>query len=159
MYELLRPTPEENHLFSTQRGESAERHGAIGLIKVSFGTHGRYPDEVWVDHHKRLKTTAFKHELGGLLDFLRGGVFSELDPSGEYHWRRSARGLFDRNGWGLKVRTEDYSFYIRCLPHISGMDTLIYAYDNCYLLPQLADKHQNGNPQPPPPKEPSRERG
>jgi hypothetical protein len=53
-----------------------------------------------------------------------------------------AQGLLYCNGWGIVVKTESYSFYIRCLPNVSGMDTMVYAYDNRYLLPELAGQHE-----------------
>jgi len=153
-YELLTPTPEESHLFSRQSGESSEQYGAIGLLKMSFGMHGRYPKDVWLDCQKRLCTSAFKNEIDSLVHFLRdGGIFRDL--SDEHLWRRSAQGLLDRNGWGVKVVAADFSFYIRCLPHVTGTDTLIFAYDNRYLLPGLTERP---NPRQPTQIEKGRER-
>jgi len=141
-YDLLPPTPDESHLFSLLKGETAERHGAIGLMKTSFGEHGRYPNDIWTNGHKHLKTQRFNDELARFISYLRCDVFTDLDSSGDHRWKRYASGLLDRNGWGIKAKNDGYSFYVRCMPNISGVDTFALAYDNRYLLPELAGKHR-----------------
>jgi hypothetical protein len=41
-------------------------------------------------------------------------------------------------GGGYCIRTLGFSYYFRCLPRPGDYDVYCFAYDNLYLLPQLA---------------------
>ena len=142
IYELLRPEPEENLLFSPLRGESRERHGAIGRLKISFDKYGIYPNERWTTYQGHLNTLDFNRECSVVLAFSYGNVFSRATDFAAYQFTQSVNELMNQDGLGVKVITENYSFYVRCQTHDFGKDAIFYAYDNRFLLPELAGQHE-----------------
>ena len=86
---------------------------------------------------------SFKQELDGVIDSLRNdgreppfasrgnlAAFCSANPGMELNGR----------GHGYTVRTLDYSYYFRCLPRLGDYDVYCFAYDNRYLLSELAGK-------------------
>ena len=53
--------------------------------------------------------------------------------------------LLGERGKGFKLQDADYTYYLRCRPGYSDYDVYCFAYDNRYLLPELAGKHELPN--------------
>jgi len=141
----LLPTHDKDLLFFQLDGEAAERHGAIGHMRVNFGEYGQEFLAKWFDSQKHLKTPEFMRKFNKIIHFLRG--------NGQYAPFASRRDLemycaenpgkkLTSQGNGYLIRTEDYSLYFRCLPHTGNYDVDCYVYDNRYLLPELAGQHE-----------------
>jgi hypothetical protein len=147
-YKLIQTDIEEKRLFYRLEGEAAERHGVIGHMRFDFGKGGTEFWTTWFDNQKHLKAPAFKAEFDNVINYLREGMEHPLLGN-----RREMRIFyFGHSDWqiadhilGAKVLTEDYSYYLRFRPTPNDYDGYVYAYDNRYLLPELAGEHSLPN--------------
>ena len=130
-YELL-PTKEDNFVFFRLDRESAERHGAIGYLRVDFGRSGREFWSSWFDSQPQLNTYCFKKEFDGVINSLRDDgqqpPFASRENLGSLCSANPGKRL-NEQGYGYKVRTLDYSYYFRCLPRSGDYDIYCFAYD------------------------------
>jgi hypothetical protein len=145
-YELHPAEENEKTLFYRLDGEAAERHGAIGYMRADFGRTGKEFWTTWFGGQKRLKTHIFKKEFDEVVNSLRGdgdkppfaSRFSLAVYCAENHGAEMPAG----RGKGFRIRTLDFSYYVRCNPQYGDYDIALYAYDNRYLLPELAGKNE-----------------
>ena len=144
-YKLKPFEQNETPLFFRLDGEKAERHGAIGYMRADFGRGGNEFWTTWFDNQKHLKTPDFKAELQNVVEYLREGtpypVFSNRRDLEAFCLKYAGQRVEDR-GIGFKIQTENYSYYTRCKPTPADYDIMLYAYDNRYLLPELAGQHE-----------------
>jgi hypothetical protein len=144
MYKLL-PAKEEKLLFFRLDGEAAVRYGAIGYLRADFGKSGREFYSTWFDGQSRLKTHGFKKEFDEMINYLRGDgqepPFADRASLEAFCAAMPGKELAMRGG-GYTVQTKDYSCYFRCLPRSGDYDIHCFAYDNRWLLPELAGKHE-----------------
>ena len=144
MYELL-PTQAKDPLFFRMEGEAAERHGAIGYLRVDFGVSGQEFWTAWFDCKKNLISAAFKCEFDKVISCLRYG--GQEPPFGSranlktFCDEKPGKKLIAR-GWGYMVRMEGYSCYVRCLSRYDAYDIYCFAYDDRWLLPELSGQHE-----------------
>jgi hypothetical protein len=143
MYELK--TPEENNLpFYRLDGEAAERYGAVGYLRCDFGKDGREFRATWFDSQPRLKTPAFKTEFDAVINSLR-----DDGPKPPFASRSNLERFCAENAGhhlpggakGFKVQTLNYTYAFHCAPGRGDYDVRVYAYDNRWLLPELAGSH------------------
>jgi len=143
MYKL-QPTKDDDSLFFRLDSEAAERHGAIGYMRADFGRDGRGFYTTWFDTQKHLKTPAFKTEFDNIINSLRDDgekpPFASRKNLEAFCAAEPGKDLTTR-GDGYMIRTLDYSYYIRCHPRNGDYEIYAFAYDNSYLLPELAGKH------------------
>jgi hypothetical protein len=144
-YTLLPAEEAEKNLFFRLDGETAERRGAIGYMRAGFGRSGKEFWTTWFDSQAHLKTPAFKNEFDGLVNSLRGDgerpPFASRYALAVFCADRPGTELPAGRGKGFMIRTPDYSYYARCNPQYGDYDIGLYAYDNRYLLPELAGLH------------------
>jgi hypothetical protein len=144
MYKLL-PAQDDESLFYRLDGEAAERHGAIGYMRADFGTDGWGFYFKWFDSQPHLKTRDFRRELDNIVNTLRVDgqetPFANRKVMERYCAAYPGQDLFLR-GDGYVIRTDDFSYYIRCRPASGDYDIYMFAYDNRYLLPELAGQHE-----------------
>ncbi|MDF1494573.1 hypothetical protein [Caproiciproducens sp. CPB-2] len=142
-YELL-PSQEDNLLFFHLEGEAAERYGSVGYLRADFGRNGREFWTTWFDQQPHLKTPAFKNEFDEIINSLRDDgqkpPFASRDNLTAFCAATPGKELTTR-GSGYMVRTLDFSYYVRCLPRPGDYDIYAFVFDNRYLLPELAGKH------------------
>lgn len=147
MYELL-PAQDDKSLFFSMDGERAERFGVIGHLRADFDS-GELFYTSWTDNQAHLKTAAFKQEFDSVINSLR----EDREKTSPFASRRSLSAFCSTNpgmdlspqGNGYVIRTQDYSYYLRCKPAAGEYDIYCYAYDNRYLLPELAGQHELPN--------------
>jgi hypothetical protein len=141
MYELRETKIGESHLHYRLEGEAVERHGLVGYMRADFGG-GREFWSNWFDSQLHLKTDAFKKEFESVIDSLREDgqkpPFASRDNLESFC--AVNQGVFE-----FTVRTLDYSYYFRFRPMRAHYDIYCFAYDNRYLLPQLAGQHELPN--------------
>ena len=143
-YTIMLSGADENHLFYRLDGETAERNGAIGYLRIDLGKSGKEFYSTWFDNQKNLNSTSFKTEFDSVINYLRYemeypilGNRRELNILYKF---RSDLLVADRV-MGFKIQTKDHTYYIRCKPSTNDYDAHIYAYDNRYLLPELMGLH------------------
>jgi hypothetical protein len=98
----------------------------------------------------RLKTPTFKYEFDSLVSSLREDgdkppFASRFNLAACCDKNPDAELLGDR-GKGFRIRTLGFSYYVRCKPYSGDYDIYIFAYNNRYLLSELAraDKAAEG---------------
>jgi hypothetical protein len=137
-YELRIAEKDELRFCFRLSGEAAERTGAIGYLRADFGRSGREFHTTWFDNQVHLKSPAFKAEFDELINSLRDDgqkpPFASRANHSDFCAAHPSMTCF-------KVATLDYSFYFRLNPHQGTYDIYCFAYDNRYLLPELAGKH------------------
>jgi hypothetical protein len=144
MYRLT-PTQDHGSLFFRLEGEAPERHGAIGYMRADYGMDGFGFHIKWFDIQPHLKTRGFRSELDSVVNTLR--TDGQETPIAN---RRTLETFCSGNpgkdfadrGSGYLVRTDYFSYYFRCQPSPGDYDIYCFAYDNSYLLPELAGQHK-----------------
>jgi hypothetical protein len=124
-------------------GEAAERHGAIGCLRAEFGTDKMRFMTAWTDNQYHLKTPAFKSEFDEVINSLRNDgdkpPFASRANLADFCRENYKNGTAKHGGY--TIQTADYSYYFHLLPQPGDYDIYCFAYDNRYLLPELAGKH------------------
>jgi hypothetical protein len=144
MYELLKTGQQEYPLFFRLDGEAAERHGAIGYVRADYGKSGTEFWTTWFDNQAHLKTPAFKQEFNSVIDYVREVSESASRENGDgfqNHCLVNMRRPVTDTAVRFKIQTEAYSYYFRCQPRQGDYDFHCFCFDNRYLLPELAGKH------------------
>lgn len=140
MYELL-PTNDEDLLFSPLDDESTLYYGAVGYLRLDFGYDGQRYWATWIDIQPHLKGANFKKEFNSVTNSLRFDghkpPFESRQNLSEFCGKNPGKPLTAR-GNGYFIRTSNYSFYFRCSTKAEDYQVYIFAYDNRFLLPQLA---------------------
>jgi len=144
MYKLL-PTKDDESLFFRLDGEAMVRHGAIGYLRADFGPDGRGFFTTWFNIQPHLNTPALKQKLGYVIASLRDKgpepVFASRGDLEAFCAAKPGKNLNAR-GTGYTVKTSEYTFFFRCRPNPADFDVHCFAYDNRWLLPELAGKHK-----------------
>ncbi len=140
----LLPSQDENLLFFRLDGEAAERFGQIGYLRADFAGSGHEFHFTWFDQQAHLKIRAFRQEFEAVMESLRYDgekpPFASRTNLATYCNMTPGKELTMR-GHGYFVRTEDFSFYFRCFPRPQDYDIYCFAYDNRWLLAELAGQH------------------
>ena len=137
-YELLLAEKEEIRLCFRLSGEAAERCGAIVYLRADFGRSGKEFYTTWFDSQAHLKSSDFKYKFDELINSLRDDGQQPPFASRDNHLAFCAA---HPSMTCFKIATLDYSFYFRLNPHQGTYDIYCFAYDNRYLLPELAGQH------------------
>lgn len=130
----LRPTSEHDvGLFYALSEEEDEVLGAIGHVRIDFGTSGK---EWWSTWHPRgsqeLNDKPFQDELCALVNSLRkpGGLLHSRTDMKQYCLEH---GGAIEGGWtqsyGYEVETEKYLFRIRCIPEPGDYNCYLNCFD------------------------------
>jgi hypothetical protein len=138
MYKLI-PTDDDSRLFSKLEGKAAERCGAMGCLCADFGKNGREFWATWFDNQAHLKTPDFKHTFDELINTLRN---DGAEPPFASRLNLEAFCAAHPSITAFKIAALDYSFYFRMQPQQGNYDVYCFAYDNRYLLPELAGQHE-----------------
>ena len=132
----LRPASrEEAGYFYAQTPEQDESQGAVGHLRIDFGSNGR---EFWTSWHPRgpseLNTASFSEELDRVVNQLRkDGPLKSLTAMSSYC---AEHGGEIEGGWkqnyGYVLETAHYRYLLRCNPVPGDYQ----AYLNCFDLQQ-----------------------
>ncbi|MDR0324780.1 MAG: hypothetical protein LBI19_01625 [Oscillospiraceae bacterium] len=145
MYTISPAEQAESGLFFRLDGEAAERHGAIGYLRGHYGRGGQEFHSSWFDNQRHLKSPAFKAGFDEVINSLRDGILKDRREMEAYCSQNDSVFVMDggaQRGAGFKVQTQDYTYYARCTPSSADYDFYVFAYDNRYLLPELAGQHK-----------------
>lgn len=138
-YELVTAAKEELRFCFRLSGEATERCGAIGYLRADFGRSGKEFHSTWFDSQPHLKSSDFKYKFDELINFLRDDGQKPPFASRDNHLAFCAA---HPSMTCFKIATLDYSFYIRLNPQQGTYDIYCFAYDNRWLLPELAGQHE-----------------
>lgn len=129
----LRPAlPEEAELFYTLPSEQDTELGAIGHVRIDFGSGGKeFWHTWWPRGNEGLNNPEFKAELAELVKVLREtGPLKDLSAMSDYCCRHDGR---IEGGWrqnyGYVVETTNYRYYLRCNPGSGDYQAYLTAFD------------------------------
>lgn len=137
-YELVPAQKDEIRFCFRLSGEGAERCGAIGYLRADFGRSGKEFYTTWFDNQAHLKSFDFKQKFDELINSLRDDGQEPPFASRSNHLAYCAA---HPSMTGFKITMPEFSFYFRLNPKQGTYDIYCFAYDNRYLLPELAGQH------------------
>jgi len=134
-------TFEDEHLYSAlPLDDRSMGYGHIGHVRAELEWYDFH--HMWCPDDSRLNSPAFQRDLRALLSALRRGVFKSEPALSDFAPTVRPVQVIGQHDISFKVKSESYSYYIRCRPMARGHDITIRAYDNALLLPELAGKHK-----------------
>jgi len=147
----LIPVPSQEHSLFFSQDTEPERLGIIGHLRADFDS-GTSFFITWFEKQPHLKTDSFRAEFNLILNSLRHNIEAPVLRSradmNKYcyaHSEQRINGVSRELSAGFKIVTDSYSYYFRCVPCKGEYDLYCYAYDNNYLLPELAGQHELPN--------------
>jgi len=138
-FELSLFGPGEHSLFyRLPPGDRSMGYGVVGHLRGEVDFSGYY--DTWLPQASHLTTPALRQEIKDLRETLRLEIFAGGTAGLEYCRKAQA---IDSRDTGFKICTEDYSYYFCCQPAgCFHYNLTMYAYDNSFLLPELAGAHE-----------------
>ena len=129
----LRPaSSEESGLFFTPSAEQDAELGAVGHVRIDFGSNGKeFWHTWWPRGGEELNSPEFKTELTALVNELREtGPLKDLSAMSDYCYRHGGQ---IEGGWcqnyGYVIETENYRYYLRCNPGLGDYQAYLTAFD------------------------------
>lgn len=111
--------------------------GLIGYLRADFGSTGKEFYSTWNDFRKNLKTDEFKKEFDAVINNFRFGDGNFLggrsDMSKFCYAHPESRYADDRNHYGVRVDTEQYSYLMRLNPNRGEYNLYCYCYQREWL--------------------------
>lgn len=111
--------------------------GLIGYLRADFGSTGKEFYSTWNDFRKNLKTDEFKKEFDAVINNFRFGDGNFLggrsDMSKFCYAHPESRYADDRNHYGVRVDTEQYSHLMRLNPNRGEYNLYCYCYQREWL--------------------------
>ena len=131
-YILCPASPEEAGLFFSQTPEKDKNLGAIGHVRMDFGSGGKsFYHTWWPRGPEELNTQEFKAELQKVVDELRKNVLKSLGSMRRYCWGHGGEingGSLCQN-YGFTVETEWYLYRLRCNPAEGDYQAYLSCFD------------------------------
>ena len=129
----LRPaSPEEAGLFYAQTPERDDALGAIGHVRIDFGSGGRsFHHTWWPRGPEDLNTQEFKDELDKVVSDLRKGVLKDLSSMRRYCYGSDGaiEGGSCCQNYGFTLETERYLYRLRCNPIEGDYQAYLSCFD------------------------------
>ena len=130
---LMRPaSPEEAGLFYALPQEKNEELGAIGHVRIDFGSSGEeFWHTWWPRGPEELNTPEFRAELGAVVNDLRKGVLKDLLSMERYCWGSDGaiKGGTCCQNYGFTLETERYIYRLRCNPIRDDYQAYLSCFD------------------------------
>lgn len=119
-------------MFYAQTPERDEELGAIGHVRIDFGSGGKsFYHTWWPRGPEELNTQEFKTELQEVVDELRKTVLKSLGSMRRYCWGHGGEidgGSLWQN-YGFTVETERYLYRLRCNPAEGDYQAYLSCFD------------------------------
>ncbi|WP_243154183.1 LPD28 domain-containing protein [Pseudoflavonifractor sp. 60] len=131
-YQMCPASPEEAGLFYAQTPERDEELGAIGHVRIDFGSGGTgFYHTWWPRGPEESNTQEFRDELDKVVNDLRKGILKDLPSMCRYCCgsEGAIEGGSCCQNYGFTLETERYIYRLRCNP-IEGD---YQAYISCFV--------------------------
>ena len=129
----MRPaSPEEAGLFYALSPEQNEEQGAIGHVRIDFGSSGEeFWHTWWPRGPEELNTPEFRAELGKVVNDLRKGVLKDLSSMKRYCWGSDGaiEGGTCCQNYGFTLESERYIYRLRCNPIQGDYQAYLSCFD------------------------------
>ncbi len=140
--EVLHLSEEEQLMYSVKN--EAKELGCIGHLRGDFGKDGKEFHTAWFSHENDEKNDEeFRDLFDTLINLFReegNPLFDRADMRAycrEHPENRIQTGIYPT--WGFRILTQDYAFYLRCMPDaVRDYNFYCYAYDKHLLMSKLA---------------------
>lgn len=148
--------PDEMKLMYILPDDSEMKKRLIGILRGDFGKSGKEFYSTWFDVHTELKTDGFRNALEQVIDYFRYstkfGFLRAFKIMADFCRQSDSNFVFSKehkDNRGIKVKRENYSFYLRLNPHINDYHFYCFCYDESkdnteseMQLPPV-DEHKN----------------
>lgn len=128
---LTKMTSQEQMYSYTQSQQIMSQTACIGHLRGDFDW-GQSFYTTWSDHNAALKTDEFKAELNNVVAALRekDELLSNLKTMSNYCWKHMDAKMETSscNEFGFKLKTEKYTYLLRCNPNVGDTNFYIYIY-------------------------------
>lgn len=114
----------------------------IGHVRADFGSTGtQFWHTWWPGPNERLNNQDFKQDLRDVIDSLReqGNFLESRQALSKYCAAVPDADMGDDRQYGIRVDTENYTYFLRLNPHKG--DYNLYCY--CYLKADLKETERN----------------
>lgn len=135
-YELAAIRPFEQKYTYRQSQQISMQTGFIGYLRGDFGNSGKEFFSYWNDFRDDLKTDEFKAEFDDVINSLRAnnGVLSGRGAMSKYCYDTPESSFENnRNEYGVRVDTENYSYLMRLNPRQGEYNLYCYCYEKKWL--------------------------
>lgn len=135
-YKLAAIRPFEQKYTYRQSQQISMQTGLIGYLRGDFGSSGKEFFSSWNDFRDDLKTDEFKTEFDDVINSLRAnnGVLSGRGAMSKYCYDTPESSFENnRNEYGVRVDTENYSYLMRLNPRQGEYNLYCYCYEKKWL--------------------------
>ena len=129
-FEMRPASPDEAGIFYALLPEEDKELGAIGHVRIDFGSGTEFWHTWWPRGSEELNTPEFKAELNQVMDQLRRGVLKDFASMGR--WCRSHGGEISgrsEQNYGYVVETKRYRYCLRCNPVRGDYQAYLTCFD------------------------------
>ncbi|WP_160635181.1 LPD28 domain-containing protein [Pseudoflavonifractor sp. 60] len=129
---LCPASPKDAGLFYAQTPERDTELGAIGHVRIDFGSGGKgFCHSWWPRGPEELNTQEFKDELGKVVDDLRKSVLKDLSSMRRYCYgsKGAIEGGSCCQNYGFTLETERFLYRLRCNPIEGDYQAYLSCFD------------------------------
>lgn len=144
----IRPiTPEEREFTYSDEQVIMEQMGCIGYLRADMDSSGKGFYSTWNDFRPDLKTPVFKGEFDAVINALRfddawRGILKDRDSLARYCYSHPDTSYGNSREYGIRVDTEDHTYYMRLNPHKGEYNLYCYCYKSSLLAAYIRDKRE-----------------
>ncbi len=136
----IRPMTEAEKMYCySQSSQIRCQTGNIGYLRADMDSNGQGFFSTWNGFQDDLKTEAFKQEFDEVINKLRSGETPDAflhnrTVLGKYCWSHPEAVInSDRNEFGFRVDTDEYSYMMRLNPNKGEYNLYCYCYRKDWL--------------------------
>ena len=129
---LCPASPEDAGFFYAQTPERDEELGAIGHLRIDFGSSGKaFHHSWWPRGPEELNTQEFRDELDKVVNDLRKSILKDLSSMRRYCY--GSGGAIERGSccqnYGFTLETDRYLYRLRCNPIEGDYQSYLSCFD------------------------------
>lgn len=117
------PNNQKEMFYSSNNDE----HRCIGHVRIDFGRGKEFYHTWWPHSAHDVNTNLFSEDLCRVVDTLRKNLLKNLSEMRKFISYNSAPKI-GNDSYGYYVGTEQYEYYIRCIPVPGNYNCYIYCY-------------------------------
>lgn len=135
-------SPEERIYTYRQSHQIIMQTGAIGYLRGDFGKTGAEFYGQFFDENERLKSDAFRSDIGKVAEIMRqpGGPLRDRYAMATFCGLHESAGFEGNIGreYGFRVDTQEYTYMLRCNPSPNDYNFYLRCYERFLLESHMA---------------------
>ena len=136
-------TKDERKYTFKQSQQISLQTGFIGYLRADFGSTGKEFFSTWNDFRKDLKTDEFKKEFDEVVNNYRyndSGFLTDRSAMSKFCYEHPDSSFEDdRNHYGVRIDTEQYTYLMRLNPNRGEYNLYCYCYKRELLNNHIAN--------------------